>query len=518
MIKNIRYKFSVVLIVLLSILGTSCSKWLDLKPEDGLIRDDYWKTKEQLKASVMGCYASLLGGSSIPLAKYLFVWGELRGDMVAPGVELASDEDAALLGSLRRDELDIIRTQISSDNLFTNWEAVYRTINFCNTVIRFAPQVSENDKTLTDATLKAYLSEAYALRGLMYFYLLRTFGEVPLMVTPTSSDFEIVPIAKSSQEDVHKLIVSDLKYAAENGSVTYGNMMEDRGRITQATAYTILADAYLWVEDYQNCIDACEKVKASGKYQLFPAGTQQVDWFRNVFVNGNSVEGIFEFQFDNQKANPFWEMFGTGAKEFRAADWVASGGLFGTDIVDKDNQDIRGNGTSMMESNSYINKFTGSRTSSTSFSHWFVYRYSDVLLMQAEALTWLAPGDADNGTKAIALVNQVRIARNALPAVNDNVIEQPDPALTENISEFIFNERAREFAFEGKRWYDILRNAKRGDYANEKLLLDIVSASAEPSKQQTVINKYKDRRSHYLPIYSYELQTNKALVQNPFYQ
>jgi len=517
MIKKIRYKVSIVLL-LICILGASCSKWLELKPEDGLIREDYWKTKEQLKASVMGCYASLLGGSKLPLAKYLFIWGELRGDMVVPGIEVASDQDAATLNTLKRDELDLMRTQISSANTLTNWEAVYRTINFCNTVIKFGPEVLENDKTLTEATLKAYLSEAYALRGLMYFYLLRTFGEVPLMVTPTASDFEIVPIAKSSQEEVHKQIVSDLKYAAENGSVTYGNMIEDRGRITQSTAYTILADAYLWVEDYQNCIDACEKVKTSGKYQLFPAGTLQFDWFYNVFINGNSVESIFEFQFDNQRSNPFWDMFSVSAKEFKAADWIAAGGLYGTDIINKENQDIRGNGTSMMESNGYINKFTGSRTSSTSFTHWFVYRYSDVLLMQAEALAWLNPGDAENGNKAIGLVNQIRIARNALPVVNENVVEQPDPTNTENLSEYVFNERAREFAFEGKRWYDILRNTKRNNYANEKLLLDIVSASAEPSKQQTVINKYKDHRSHYLPIYSYELQTNKALVQNSFYQ
>lgn len=518
MIKKIRYKVSIVLLVLISVLGTSCSKWLELKPEDGLIRDDYWKTKEQLKASVMGCYASLLGGSKLPLAKYLFIWGELRGDMVVPGIEVSSDEDAATLNTLKRDELDLIRTQISSDNSLTNWEAIYRTINFCNTVIKFGPEVMESDNTLSETVLKAYLSEVYALRGLMYFYLLRTFGEVPLKLTPTSSDFEIVPIAKSSQEEVHAQIISDLKYAAENGSVTYGNMMEDRGRITQSTAYTILADAYLWVEDYQNCIDACAKVKQSGKYQLFPAGTLQVDWFRNVFVNGNSVESIFEFQFDNQKSNPFWDMFAVSAKEFKAADWIAEGGLYGADINDKDNQDIRGNGTSMMEANGYINKFTGTRTSSTSFTHWFVYRYSDILLMEAEALTWLEPGNVENGNKALSLVNQIRIARNALPAVSGNVVEVPEPGNTEDVSEYIFNERAREFAFEGKRWYDILRNAKRNGYANEKMLLDIVSASAEPSKQQTVINKYKDRRSHYLPIYSYELQTNKALVQNPFYQ
>ena len=79
-------------------------------------------------------------------------------------------------------------------------------------------------------------------------------------------------------------------------------------------------------------------------------------------------------------------------------------------------------------------------------------------------------------------------------------------------------ERAREFAFEGKRWYDILRNSKRNKYAHIQFLLDIVTKSAPPNRQQNILNKYKDVRSHYLPIHIYELQTDKNLVQNSFYQ
>lgn len=507
-----------VFITLISVFGTSCKKWLDLKPQDGLIREEYWQTKEQLDAAVMGCYASLLGGSTIPLAKYLFIWGELRADMVVPGLEISSDDDESKLSGLLRDEYDLMRTQIASTNTLVSWEAVYKTINYCNTVIKFGPDVLSRDKTLTQTALNAYLAEAHSLRGLMYFYLLRSFGEVPLKLEPTYNDSQINPIAKSSQQEVYQQIISDLKFGADNGQVTYGNMAEDRGRMSKFTAYTALADAYLWNEEYQKCIDACNQVMESGKYLLLPAGTLQNTFYNTVYLNGNSVEGIFEFQFDNQKLNPFAPMFGLSGKEFRAADWIAEGGLFGTDIVFTDNKDIRGNGTSMFEANSAICKYTNQRTTATSYSHWFVYRFSDVLLMKAEALTWLSPGNAANGTAAIALVGRVRNSRNALNYVGDNFIDAPDPTITNNVSQYVFEERAREFAFEGKRWYDILRNAKRNNYANEKLLLDIVSAAAQPSKQQTVINKYKDHRSHYFPYYSYELQTNKALVQNPFYQ
>jgi hypothetical protein len=352
----------------------------------------------------------------------------------------------------------------------------------------------------------------------MYFYLLRNFKEVPLKLSVTESDTDIEQLPKSTDQEIYQQIISDVKYASENAPETYGNLAEDRGRITKYTAYTILADAYLWMEDYQNCLDACDKVIDSKKYQLFPVGTQQFAWYNSVFFKGNSVEGIFEFQFDDQVTNPFWDMFAVSA-EFKAVDPIAEGDLFGVDVFDPNNRDIRGNNTSMSEATSAIVKYTNGRTSSTSFSHWFVYRYSDVLLMKAEALVWLNPGDEANNTEAINIVNNLRLSRNALANLNSGTVEVPLPtAETEDISKYIFDERSREFAFEGKRWYDILRNAKRNNYENEQLLLDIVAAKAIPSKQQTVINKFKDHRSHYLPIYFTELQANKALVQNPFYQ
>ncbi|RZK51890.1 MAG: RagB/SusD family nutrient uptake outer membrane protein [Pedobacter sp.] len=234
------------------------------------------------------------------------------------------------------------------------------------------------------------------------------------------------------------------------------------------------------MEEYQKCIDACNKVIESNKYQLLPTGTPQSNFYNNVYLNGNSVESIFEFQFDNQKLNPFAPMFGLTGREFRAADWIAEGNLFGTDPLNSANVDIRGNGTSMLESNASISKYTNQRTSTTSYAHWFVYRFADVLLMKAEALTWLTPGNAANGTSAIELVNKIRLGRHALSYVADKTIENPDPTNTENVSLYVFEERAREFAFEGKRWYDILRFAKRNNYANEKILLNIVSASAQP--------------------------------------
>jgi hypothetical protein len=94
------------------------------------------------------------------------------------------------------------------------------------------------------------------------------------------------------------------------------------------------------------------------------------------------------------------------------------------------------------------------------------------------------------------------------PAANDKNL----------IQDFIIEERAREFCFEGKRWFDVLRNAKRKNYQRLPILLNMVAISAPSNMQQSAQAKLKDYNSHYLPIYLYEMQTNKLLVQNPFYK
>jgi hypothetical protein len=96
--------------------------------------------------------------------------------------------------------------------------------------------------------------------------------------------------------------------------------------------------------------------------------------------------------------------------------------------------------------------------------------------------------------------------------------ENPDPGDKRAIADYILEERAREFAYEGKRWYDLLRNAKRNNYERLDLLLDLVSKTVSPDRQQSAIAKYKDKNSHYFPIYYYELTTDKQLAQNPFYK
>jgi len=157
---NTLRKIYLAFVTLLLVTGaTSCKKWLSLKPSDGIVGDAFWQTKEQLASAVNGIYASLIGNppgiSDRTMGEYLFMWGELRGDMVIPSTG-ASNYD-----------IDIYNVNLQSTNTIVNWRGIYRTINYCNTVIKLAPGVLQKDKTLTQEQLGSYLSEAYTIRALM---------------------------------------------------------------------------------------------------------------------------------------------------------------------------------------------------------------------------------------------------------------------------------------------------------------------------------------------------------------
>jgi starch-binding outer membrane protein, SusD/RagB family len=496
MFRNRVFKFLSLLIVIIS--AASCKKYLDLKPEDGIIRQNFWKTKEQVAAAVNGCYASLLGPD--PTTEYLFLWGELRADLLTPSTGVASEE------------LEIMNDNILETNKITNWRAIYRTINYCNTVIDFAPEALKNDQTFTQQSLDSYLGEVKALRALMYFYLVRSFRDVPLVLKSTSSDAELVQLAKSPGADVLQQIVKDLSEAEASAPTSFGSQAFDRGRITRYTVNAIQADVYLWMEKYPEALAACDKVINSGKYGLL---TGNSSWFTQLFANGNSNEGIFEIQFDASKLNSFYPMFRSRPR-FVASAWVTDpdNGLYKADIIDPTNKDIRGDGAAARFGDGLIWKYIGIdadnlRAAEESFAHWIVYRYADVLLMKAEALALTGKGQ-----DALDIINIIRNRAHALPSTAQNV----DPGNSEAVCDYILEERARELAFEGKRWYDLLRHAKRNNYKRLDILLNMVSQTVPGNLQQSAIAKFKDPNSHYFPIYQYELQTDKNLVQNPFYK
>jgi starch-binding outer membrane protein, SusD/RagB family len=493
--------YTLLLVVLISV--SSCRKWLDLKPQDGIVREEFWQTKEQVDAAVTGIYASMLGptdNKTLPLAELLFIWGEARTDMVVPGFAASADEN------------DFVNMNVQPANRFTDWRALYQTINYCNTVVDLAPEVLKKDNTFTQQQLNRAVGEALTIRSLMYFYLVRNFRDVPLKLDATASDEDITPLAKSPADTVLAQVVKDLQTAEGYLPTTYGNSNTDKGRVTRYAVNTLLADVYLWMEKYAESAAECDKVISSNRFGLI-GGDQSL--FNELYYEGNSNESIFELQFDAQKLNPFYFMHEARTRRWGAANHLMEQ-VFGTDATNTPPlEDARGNGTSLRASDFTIWKYIGAnstatalRTADQSDANWIFYRYADVLLIKAEAINQLE--------QPLEASRLVKVIRERAKAFDFNA--SMDSTSKSGMEDFILQERQREFAFEGKRWYDVLRNAKRNNYANRKYLLSMAALSIPADRQQVAFNKLRDNNSHYLPIYLYEMQTNKLLVQNSFYK
>ena len=531
-------KYSIILfsIITLSLLS-SCSDWLNLKPEDGVIKEEFWKTKEQVNSSVIGCYSSLLNG---PVEK-MFLWGELRADMVDNGISPINIYT------------EVIDGEISASNSVVNWASIYTTINNCNTLLKFAPTVQAIDGTFSDKLLKQYEAEALTLRAMMYFQLVRSFKDVPLVLEASVSDNQKFSIPKTDGSVILDTLVHDLKIAAANAPIAYSTNAENKNRITSWTAKTLLADIYLWQEKYAECNALCNEVIGSGKFNLIPIErkkeyimnggtildsvyianeTDADNMFVQSYVNGKSIESIFEIPFTNLKTNPFYIMLGPDINRLKPKLDVIDGQIFPGALYSgySEASDIRGSGCSYRVG--VVWKYVGtSRTGAvrdyTQYTTpWIVYKYSDILLMNAEALNQL--GQMTSGTdaqdyyaKSVENMNLVRTARNAVNTYDYKFTVGNIDGKT--LEQDILDERAREFSYEGKRWYDVLRYAKRGNYEanNIQYLLTLAINSASPQKQENLKTNYKDSRfghgSHYWPIYISELEANKQLIQNGFY-
>ena len=484
--------FHILLIVLVTGLG-SCKKWLDLKPQDGIVGDEYWNTKEQIEAAVTGVYTSLQANTEL-----FFIWGEARADMVAPAFKASQDE------------LDMVNLNMLPDNRFVNWRTIYQSINYCNTIIQLAPGVLQKDNTLDREQLDRAVGQAVAIRGLLYFYLVRSFGEVPLSTKATVSDKDVENLAKSSKEEILNQIVQDLQRAATTLPETYGSIAQDKGRVTRYAANAMLADVYLWMDKYNEAAAECDKIIDAKKFSL----VDRFDLFTDVFYKGNSSESIFELQFDEQRLNPFYDMHTPGKKRWGAATHLVDM-VYGIDLVSSIPKfDERGINTAFRTSDFMIWKYVGAdnigddyRNADQSYAHWIFYRYADVLLMKAEAINEL--------NKPLEASRIVKTIRERANAVELKVMDSLNKA---SMASYILEERQRELAFEVKRWYDVLRNAKRNNYEKRQLLMDMASISLPADRRQAAFAKLADNNSHYFPIYFYELQTNKLLEQNSYYK
>jgi hypothetical protein len=476
----------VILYIAILLLTLSCEGYLELVPPDGLVKDEFWKSKEDMESVLLGAYQQFAAMDEV-----LFYLGEVRAGMLW--------EDVQTPFYLQ----EIFDGIILPDNQLCDWRNFYLAINYCNAVIQNAPVVKEIDLTLSDYQMDIFISEATFLRSLAYFYLVRTFRDVPMILEAVESDAVDIYLPASPATDVLSQIKSDLLGVRLRATTDFGSNELNKGRATKAAITALLADICLWNFEYEECIGYVEELEAMG-FPVIPNS----QWF-NIFYPGNSLESIFEFQFNSAygENNTMYAITNQSARRFRVSPKAYN--LFFSSVFNF--EETRGFGTISANDDrvwKYVGREADGRTQRSGADqtncNYIIYRMSDLALMKAEALSQLSRFD-----EALAIVNHIRINRRVL---------QVSPVYTEEAFEdVILNERALELAFEGKRWFDLLRMGRRNDYKRKEDLIDILVENVASTRKPVMEAKLTDPSGWYLPVYDKELERNKYLEQNPYY-
>ena len=391
------------------------------------------------------------------------------------------------------------------------WRSPWVGIGQCNILIH---ALEGKD---VDAIQKRCLGEAYFLRAHYYYVLVRLYGGVPIRTEPFEPG-KSTAIARSSAEDVYSLIHSDCQKAIEMLSAKSEYDDKNVGRACKDAAMTMMADMYLTLapdhkEYYQHVANLCDSVTALG-YDL-----SKCDFSENfnALVN-NGPESIFEVQFSGNTEYDFWgnNPQSSWLSTFmgpRNSNFVAGGYGWNQPTEEFMGQWEEGDkrkdltvfyeGCPDYEGNEYkasysytgynVRKFLVSKTISpdynTSPANFVVYRYADVLLMKAEALNEMGQTAA-----AAEPLNIVR-RRAGLPDVSSGLSQ-------DEMREKIIHERRMELAFEGHRWFDMIR-LDHGNYAIQFL----------KSIGKSNVNKNR----LLFPIPQTEMDANPLMTQNPGY-
>ena len=179
------------------------------------------------------------------------------------------------------------------------------------------------------------MAEVTCIRSLMYFYLVRTFRDVPYSETASIYDYQNYSIPKTDGKTIIDKLITSLEAVENNIPLKYDNTTAseqesanpNKGRINYYGWASLLADIYLWKGQYEKCIDMSTRVIESGQYSLVPVAraevlsfnvetgrtdtvyeAQQGDvvaMFNTMYAQGNSVESIFELQNPPTFNNPF---------------------------------------------------------------------------------------------------------------------------------------------------------------------------------------------------------------------
>ncbi len=505
-----------ILIIFLAVISlTSCKKFLEEVPVDQITNENFYKVEGDVLASVDGIYnaARFEASSGLPV---MFPLEAMSDD---GGYSTNTNFQA------ERSQVDIMT--YSSTNLIIAgmWSRSYNVINRANNVIKFA----NDSSNIKGKTIRLAQAQARFFRAFYHFRLVQMFGDIPLMLEPASVQTGTISPKRVATRVVYDSVIADLQYAEANLDTAYAYTSANGGRATVAAAKTLLGKVYLTmagfplndprgnqlaIDELKDLIDNKSRygidINASFANIFSPVlGTKQVDRERIYFIRGssglaNSLQAFTRmgwtfrtFRYTSPTkdyatdALPARSVFETG--DLRRASTVSSFTLanFNGALVAK-----------------YV---SGAANEDDAANDLILLRYSDVLMMTAEALIGL--GGTANLDAALALINNVRRTHGGAPS--GTPVGSVMPALTYSSQGDLNNkyrlERRREFAFECSRWFDL----KRWNILIPTIKASLADYYGNPLSSYDFLDNPDPNRFKVLPIPIQEVSNNPNMVQNP---
>ena len=526
-------------IVLLSIIAFSgCSKLLDINPTDSITRKQMFNENKDAFAIKSGLYNTLQG-----LVEQRFVLGELRGDLVSPARGAKGNMDIG----------EFMDNYVTPSNKYLDWSGIYVLINQCNDALVTLPKTIVNSPLITQNDTVRYnhiIGEVLWLRAWAYFTLIQNWGDVPFYTDPVYNIDDIQAHTLVDQNIILDQLEKDLLWASKHVVYNWAwgriNRWWNHETVNMCAAIGLLGDVLLYRDKFAEAWTQDVYLKILTTQVTVPGDPYRTeDWHNSFNINGSSLNSGKDwfnvlFRYSNEVFNQSWYEEGL-ILAFDTENTYSGGGLYNEhhtlgyftnnrpeegglyyvkpskSVVDlfNVNQDIyRGAGYSYYIDNNQtfqtqdtlIWKYFGidqngnRREPFVTYGSINIIRTADLYLKAAEAANRLG-----YTSTALDIINQIRSRVGEFPA---NVKAD---ATMEEIENVIIDERALELAFEGQRWYDLVRIAKRRH--DPEFLIGRILRNVPASRIETVRARLElqSKTDWLLPFSDKAVLTNKNI-------
>lgn len=486
-----RYNKTIV-IVLIMFFSLSCNKsFLDRNHPGSLTWDTLYKTEEDFKSALNGCYAALQG----PVFRNI-----LFGDILSDNVYISRYQISGPLA-----DLDKLILTPSNGEINAYWSDNYTLIQRVNLLI---DRIS--GAGIDDDFRNAVIAESLFLRAYAYFNLVRVFGGVPLYSQQVDVD-EIYDVPRSTPEEVINLIISDLNEAAKIDDFRVSGSNTSGGKVSTIAAKTLLAKVYIWNKDYEKAENVLSDIVNNSDLELVDLSElydpdKPINKEIILSINYERTEGFsspFVSYFVPYNTPEGWiypripGSFGAGYGNIEP--YVAS--KYSSD--DKRLQELIDTAAfenlGIVDTNIYSRKYVDTLTTINGLggANTIILRYAEVLLMYAEVLN-------ENGktVQAYQYINQVR-NRAGLDDLHEGYTK-------EEMFKALAEERQKEFLMEGDRWFDLIFRGM--DFAKQVIEDYTPNAYLKQNRSLSVKDHFV-----FFPIPVQQLQVKPILNQNQGY-